>query len=177
MALGFSSRNQWNKTCSQFPHKVSSWFFFFGGGYAQNCLRPSYYKEKIPYDKMDSKIKLLHVIIGLINKGKKATNGRAIFFLRLYVACKSCGSLEPFKTFQNCKKLFLSYIAQALQWMPKDLNEVCSPTASSRSSHECLLVNYCSQLTFFLKQTRADNQAIRNSAFKNRPSQKDAIGY
>ena len=45
----------------------------------QNCLRPSYYKEKIPYDKMDSKIKLLHVIIGLINKGKKATNGH--FFL------------------------------------------------------------------------------------------------
>ena len=37
----------------------------------QNCLRPSYYKEKIPYDKMDSKIKLLHVIIGLINKGKQ----------------------------------------------------------------------------------------------------------
>ena len=32
MALGFSSRNQWNKTCSQFPRKVSSWFFFFGGG-------------------------------------------------------------------------------------------------------------------------------------------------
>ena len=123
--------------------------FFLGGGCAQNCLRPSYYKEKILYDKMDSKIKLLHVIIGLINKGKKATNGRAIFFLRLYVACKSCGSLEPFKTFQNCKKLFLSHIAQALQWMPKDLNEVCSPTASSRSSHECLLVNYCSQLTFF----------------------------
>ena len=56
-------------------------FFFLGGGYAQNCLRPSYYKEKIPYDKMDSKIKLLHVIIGLINKGKKTTNGRAIFFL------------------------------------------------------------------------------------------------
>ena len=71
MALGFSSRNQWNKTCSQFPHKVSSWFFFWGGEYAQNCLRPSYYKEKIPYDKMDSKIKLLHVIIGLINKGKQ----------------------------------------------------------------------------------------------------------
>ena len=155
-------------------------FFFWGGGYAQNCLRPSYYKEKIPYDKMDSKIKLLHVIIGLINEGKQrqiSYEWSCHFFLTPVCGVQACGSLEPFKTFQNCKKLFLFYIAQALQWMPKDLNEVCSPTASSRSSHECLLVNYCSQLTFFLKQTRADNQAIRNSAFKNRPSQKDAIGY
>ena len=28
-----------------------------------------------------------------------------------------------------------------------------------------------------MKQTRMDNQATRNSAFKNCPSQKDAIGY
>ena len=37
------------------------------------------------------------------------------------MACKSFGSLEPFKTFQSCKKLFFFYIAQALQWMQKSL--------------------------------------------------------
>ena len=35
------------------------------------------------------------------------------------MACKSFRSLEPFKTFQSCTKLFFFYIAQALQWMQK----------------------------------------------------------
>ena len=40
-------------------------FFFFW--ICAKFLRLSYYKEKIPYDTMDSKIKFLHVIIGLNN--------------------------------------------------------------------------------------------------------------
>ena len=62
-------------------------FFFSIFLYAQNCLRPSYNKEKIPYDTMDSKIKLLHVITGLINKGKQKQKPKWTEKLRIDWSC------------------------------------------------------------------------------------------
>ena len=53
------------------PSKSIFLIFFFFFWICAKFLRLSYYKEKIPYDTMDSKIKFLHVIIGLINKGKQ----------------------------------------------------------------------------------------------------------
>ena len=54
---------------NSFEKHLLDFFFFFW--ICAKFLRLSYYKEKIPYDTMDSKIKFLHVIIGLINKGKQ----------------------------------------------------------------------------------------------------------
>ena len=71
-------------------------FFFFW--ICAKFLRLSYYKEKIPYDTMDSKIKFLHVIIGLINKGKQKQKPKWTKKLRIdwsclfYYACRWCAS-------------------------------------------------------------------------------------
>ena len=66
---------------------------------------------------MDSKIKLLHVITGLINKGKQKQKPKWTEKLRIDW---SCHFFTPVWGVQSCKKPFLFLIAQALLWMQKE---------------------------------------------------------